>query len=688
MDFDKSPSPRHQRKTNSRQGRRDRMSRDDRTPSLSPRPRDKARRGRDDRRDRKKSRKGKSKRSRSRSRHRSPRKNKKKTKRRHSSESDCDVMSASLLGEIKRNHGNAFPPSSSSSSHRKKSRKRTSSSSSSSSEEMDHRIDLASNGLGQFNMPAPCPPPPAFGHQYGNPGQVVSGIPLPPPPLPPPMAAGHQYYPAPPPPVPMPPNPPQNQQGMPIRFNIHSTIPPPMYPPPPQLLQPHNFMTASTSHEATGSSVYGGHQQTNYGQNSFGDASGLQSITTMLNGGAAGAMAAFQQQPLLPHNGRRPTQPVILVPRGNRMIEHRGPDWGTSTLKDYEVKSQIGEGTYGQVYKAIHKETKEQVALKRVRLENEKEGFPITAVREIKILRQLDHKNVVRLIDIVTDNASVAELRNSKVNFYLVFEYVDHDLMGLLEARELFDLSEPQICSLFKQLLEGLAYCHQAGILHRDIKCSNILVNNRGELKVADLGLARFWYENMPRPYTNRVITLWYRPPELLYGEERYGPEIDVWSSGCLLGELFTRKPMFNGNNEVLQLDLITKVCGSPTVENWQEVQRLPRWDTLRPKRMYARRLKEDFESLMSEKALDLLDRMLVLNPKKRLSCREALSHPWIRTLENKNIEPLNLPKNQDCHEMWSKQKKKGIRNSTSSGKPVTSSVPPGNGIKKERIEA
>lgn len=170
------------------------------------------------------------------------------------------------------------------------------------------------------------------------------------------------------------------------------------------------------------------------------------------------------------------------------------------------------------------------VALKKVRLENEREGFPITAVREIKLLRRLCHKNIVRLLDVITESSCHGSKRDISA-FFLVFEYVDHDLNGLLESG-LVEFTQDQTASLFKQLLLALQHCHSKDLLHRDLKCANILINNKGELKLGDLGLARIYSKNSDRLYTNRVITLWYRPPELLLGEEKYGPAIDIWSAG------------------------------------------------------------------------------------------------------------------------------------------------------------
>ncbi|RXM31881.1 Cyclin-dependent kinase 12 [Acipenser ruthenus] len=317
-------------------------------------------------------------------------------------------------------------------------------------------------------------------------------------------------------------------------------------------------------------------------------------------------------------------RPKFCCPRYGERKQTQS-DWGKRCVDKFDIIGIIGEGTYGQVYKAKDKDTGELVALKKVRLDNEKEGFPITAIREIKILRQLNHRSVVNMKEIVTDKQDALDFKNDRGAFYLVFEYMDHDLMGLLESG-LVQFSEEHIKSFMRQLLEGLEYCHKKSFLHRDIKCSNILLNNSGQIKLADFGLARLYNSEESRPYTNKVITLWYRPPELLLGEERYTPAIDVWSCGCILGELFTKKPIFQANQELAQLELISRLCGSPCPAAWPDVIKLPYFNTMKPKKQYRRRLREEFAF---------------------------------------------LPHWQDCHELWSKKRRRQRQSGVAEDVPV-----------------
>jgi len=276
------------------------------------------------------------------------------------------------------------------------------------------------------------------------------------------------------------------------------------------------------------------------------------------------------------------------------------------------------------------KDTGEVVALKRINTEQEENGFPITAIREVKILKALSHDNIVQLKGIVTSKEQGGDIPK---NVFMVFEYLEYDLTGILETPEI-RLTQDHVKSWSKQLLSGCHYMHKNKVIHRDLKASNLLVNRMGELKIADWGLARSWNSEMKR-LTNRVITLWYRPPELLLGATEYTPKIDMWSVGCIIAEMFRRSGFLRGQTEASQLDLIFRTCGHPTEEEWPNISKTCRlWKNFEPKEnepRLQRRVRETLKSnlynpkWMTENAIDLIDNLMILNPDNRWSTEEAL---------------------------------------------------------------
>lgn len=243
--------------------------------------------------------------------------------------------------------------------------------------------------------------------------------------------------------------------------------------------------------------------------------------------------------------------------------------WITNNADKYENIFQVGEGTYGKVFKAKIKNIEETkyVALKCILMDKEKEGFPITALREIMILKNLKHQNLINMLEIV----STKEKDKNINNIYLVFEYMNHDLAGLLKSKINFKL--PTIKSIFYQSLLGVNHLHLNNILHRDIKSANILVSSFGEIKVGDFGLARrinpfiLKEKNM---FTNKVVTLWYRAPEILLGSKNYSFVSDVWSLGCMFLEIILGECPFRGMNEKSQIINIFEKCGTPIDNNSQ----------------------------------------------------------------------------------------------------------------------
>ncbi|XP_047316776.1 protein IMPAIRED IN BABA-INDUCED STERILITY 1-like isoform X2 [Impatiens glandulifera] len=291
--------------------------------------------------------------------------------------------------------------------------------------------------------------------------------------------------------------------------------------------------------------------------------------------------------------------------------------WLPISPDSYEKLEKIGQGTYSNVFRARDLKTNKIVALKKVRFDNlEPESVKFMA-REITVLRRLDHPNIIKLEGLVASRSSC--------QIFLVFEYMEHDISALLSSPNI-SFNEEQVKCYMKQLLSGLEHCHSRGIMHRDIKAANLLVNKDGLLKVADFGLANFVNQNRfgHKPtLTSRVVTLWYRPPELLLGSTDYGVTIDLWSAGCVFAELMIGKPILQGRTEVEQLHKIFKLCGSPSEDYWKK-SRLPHTAMFKPQHPYESCLRETFKNL-PETAVELIETLLSFEPRKRGTAASAL---------------------------------------------------------------
>jgi len=358
----------------------------------------------------------------------------------------------------------------------------------------------------------------------------------------------------------------------------------------------------------------------------------------------------------------------VRFPSVEDSLKNRIPykDWKCKESKDYDPIKIVGEGTFGVVYKATYlkNEEKKIVALKKVKISEDKnleeQGFPITALREILIMKGLDHKNIIKLEEILyTPPNKDNKFRGS---VYLVFQYMEHDFSGIRMSGHTFSLSE--IKYIFYEILNGINYLHKRKIIHRDIKSSNILINNKGEIKIGDYGLARRDSKKTNKRYTFKVVTICYRAPELLLGSRDYGPEIDIWSIGCVFCELLTGNILFKENNkEKDQLNKIFSICGTPDEKRWPGVTKLPLWGELSQLTNYKNCLRENFKDnkLIDDVTFDLIQKLLQLNPKERITAEEALNHPFFK-IEPKMSKPIKLPMDNELHEFQTDKERKEYR--------------------------
>lgn len=324
----------------------------------------------------------------------------------------------------------------------------------------------------------------------------------------------------------------------------------------------------------------------------------------------------------------------------------------------FQQLEKLGEGTYAtvgrlsktdighsnnshQVFKGRNRQTGEYVALKEIHLDSE-EGTPSTAIREISLMKELKHENIVSLHDVIhTEN-----------KLMLVFEYMDKDLKKYMDSRgERGSLDPATIKSFMYQLLKGIAFCHENRVLHRDLKPQNLLINNKGQLKLADFGLARAF--GIPvNTFSNEVVTLWYRAPDVLLGSRTYNTSIDIWSAGCIMAEMYSGRPLFPGTTNEDQLQRIFRLMGTPSERSWPGISTFPEYKPNFP--VYPT---QDLRMILPQidaQGLNLLSSMLQLRPDLRISAQDALRHPWFADLPQAQQEHQRLansaPAGQPAH--------------------------------------
>uniref|UniRef100_A0A9J2PT86 Protein kinase domain-containing protein n=1 Tax=Ascaris lumbricoides TaxID=6252 RepID=A0A9J2PT86_ASCLU len=292
-------------------------------------------------------------------------------------------------------------------------------------------------------------------------------------------------------------------------------------------------------------------------------------------------------------------------------------------------------GTYGVVYKGKNVKTDQLVAMKKIRLESEDEGVPATAVREMSLLRELRHPNIVSLEEVIMQENRL----------YLIFEFLSMDLKKFLDSIPDGVMMDTKLQkSYLYQVCQATCFCHQRRILHRDLKPQNLLVDTKGAIKLADFGLARAI--GLPvRVYTHEIVTLWYRAPEVLLGSPRYSMAVDIWSIGCIFAEMATKKPLFQGDSEIDELFRIFRVLSTPTESTWKGVSQLPDYKASFPK-WRGNSLAEKLNKYLSPEGIDLLQvctfllsiKMLIYDPGKRIAAKTILKDAYFDDLDKKTL--------------------------------------------------
>ncbi|EIW79226.1 Pkinase-domain-containing protein [Coniophora puteana RWD-64-598 SS2] len=297
--------------------------------------------------------------------------------------------------------------------------------------------------------------------------------------------------------------------------------------------------------------------------------------------------------------------------------------------KRWMKDQKVGEGAYAVVYRGRDSLSARKVAIKKIKVGLFKDGLDMSAIREVKYLRELKHQNIIELVDVFS----------SKKNLNLVLEFLDSDLEMIIRDRSLVFLPA-DIKAWMAMTFRGLEFCHRNCILHRDLKPNNLLIASDGQLKIADFGLARD-FADPGYKMTCQVITRWYRPPELLFGCRYYSTSADVWSVGCIFAELMLRTPYLPGESDMDQLKTIFRALGTPTEDDWPGHTKLPDYV---PVGQFPKTPLRELFTAASVDTLNLLGKCLIYEPRKRITARDALNHSYFFALPYPT-HPSKLPK-------------------------------------------
>lgn len=284
-------------------------------------------------------------------------------------------------------------------------------------------------------------------------------------------------------------------------------------------------------------------------------------------------------------------------------------------MEKYKILKQLGSGTFGSVCQAKNINTGEVVAIKELK-EQFSSWSRCVELSEVKALAKLNHPNIVKLLEVIKQNNKL----------YLVFEYMDRNILQLINIqRERRAANDIEVRNIMFQTLQGLYFMHKSGYFHRDIKPENIL-EFKGTVKLADFGLAKS--VNAPHPYTEYVSTRWYRAPEIILNAPDYDSKVDIFAAGAIMAELYNGKALFEGQNQMDQLNKVFYVLGTPSTGDWEDGYKLAR----RLQCIFPQHKRQNLASIVpnaSEDAIDLMSRMLTIDPKKRINALEALQHPY-----------------------------------------------------------